>query len=294
MKLEKAYSLELKQEVSPVDADRKYREGKITSKFKFECPDDNCNAAVTCANLDRPKAKRKVEPYYKVVEDHSEQCLIGKDISEAKRKKTKYSDIYSEKDEYISNAVRLNLRPHSTKRPIEQGSLAEDEFVTKGRPRPESEDGEEGKRKKQTSKVLSSMVDSFLNNENIIVQLPEIGTMPIQDLFVEIDGQNLNDFVDEFRIYYGKAWFNECSTGLRVVFANKLHFEGVNTRPCFFISRNLIAETSYRLFQEKKLNEQVDKKPRLVFIASEVSPHCKGQYINFKLEELEYLDYRSL
>lgn len=294
MKLDKAYSLELKLSVSPVEADLKYREGKITSKFKFECPDDNCNAAVTCANLDRPKAKRKVEPYYKVVEEHSEQCLIGKDISGVKRKKTRYSDIYSEADEYISHAVRLNLRPHSTKRPTAQDEMSEEEFVTKGQPRRESEGGEEGKRKKQSSKVLSSMVDSFLNNENITVQLPEIGTMPIQDLFVEIDGQNLNGFVDEFRIYYGKAWFNECATGFRVVFANKLHFEDVTTRPCFFISSNLIAETSYRLFQEKKLNEQIDKKPRLVFIASEVSPHCKGKYINFKLEELEYLEYRSL
>lgn len=62
----------------------------------------------------------------------------------------------------------------------------------------------------------------------------------------------------------------------------------------FFIPRRLVDETSYRLFQEKKLQEQIDKKPRLVFIVSEVGPYCKGNYINFKLEELEYLEYRSL
>ncbi|WP_413522453.1 hypothetical protein [Photobacterium phosphoreum] len=294
MKLEKAYSLELKQQISPVDADQKYREEKITSKFNFECPDDNCHAAVTCANLDKPKAKRKVEPYYKVVEEHSEQCLISKNIEGVKRKRTNYSDIYSEADEYITHAVRLNLQPHSKKRPIDSSDTSEDEVVIKGRPRNEKDVKEEGKRKKQRSKVLSSMVDSFLNNEDIIVQLPDIGTMAIQDLFVKVDGQSINSFVDEFRIYYGKAWFNECATGYRVVFANKLHFEEVEVRPSFFIPRRLVDETSYRLFQEKKLQEQIDKKPRLVFIVSEVGPHCKGNYINFKLEELEYLEYRSL
>ncbi|WP_282167116.1 hypothetical protein [Shewanella japonica] len=291
MKLEKSYSIELQRNISPVEADLKYREGKITSKFAFECPDDNCHAAVTCANLDRPKEKRKVEPYYKVVEVHSERCLIGKDLSGVKRKKSKYSD-YSETDEYISNAVRLNLRPHSTKRPVEKDGVSEDEFITKGRPIRES-DGEEGKRKKQASKVLSSMVDSFLSEESILVQLPEIGTMPIQELFVEIDGQKIESFADEFRIYFGKAWFNKHEAGYSVVFANRLEHDENVVRPSFFIPNSLIEETSYRLFQEKKLNGLLDKKPRLVFIASETGPFCKDKYINFWLEGLEYLEYRT-
>ncbi len=292
MKLEKAYSVDLKINMTASEADIHHNEGKISSKFAFTCPDDNCEAQVTCANLDRPKAKRKVEPYYKVIEEHSEQCLIGKDISGEKKKKTIYSDIYSEADEYISNAVRLNLRPHSTKRPAEQDGTSENEVVTKGRPSRES-DREEGRRKKQTSKVLSSMVDSFLNNENLIVQLPQIGTMPIQDLFVEVDGQKVESFVDEFRVYFGKAWFNKYEAGYSVVFANKLEHEGEAVRPSFFIPNSLVEETTYRLFQEKKLNEQVDKKPRLVFIASETGPYCKKQYINFWLEGLEYLEYRA-
>ncbi|MCL1123410.1 hypothetical protein [Shewanella surugensis] len=293
MKLEKAYSIELKLAVSPVEADFKYSNGSITSKFKFECPDDNCNAAVTCANLDRLKVKRKVDPYYKVVEEHSEKCLIGKDISGVKREKAIYTDIYSEADEYISNAVRLNLRPHSTKRPEDESDPLEGDMVIKGRPRRTSDEETEGKRKKQSSKVLSSMVDSFLNNENLIVQLPGIGSMPIQDLFVEVDGQKVESLVDEFRVYFGKAWFNKYETGYSVVFENKLNHEDLAVRPSFFIPNSLIAETAYRLFQEKKLNKQVDKKPKLVFIASETGPYCKDKYINFWLEGFEYLEYRQ-
>lgn len=137
------------------------------------------------------------------------------------------------------------------------------------------------------------MVDSFLNKENLTVQLPGIGAMPIQELFVGVNGQKVESFVDEFRVYFGKAWINKYEAGYSIVFANKLNHGDIAARPSFFIPNSLIAETTYRLFQEKKLDEQADKKPRLVFIASETGPYCKGKYINFWLEGLEYLEYRE-
>ena len=294
MKLEKAYAIELKRAISPVEADIKYINGEITSKFNFKCPDDNCNAAVTCANLERPKIKRKVDPYYKVVEDHSSQCLIGKDISGIKRDKTKYTDIYSEEDEYISNAVRFNLRPHSEKRPKDDIKPTDDEIVLKNKPNLKNTNSTETKRRKQSTKVLSSMVDSFLNNESINVQVPGIGTMSITELFIEINGQNISDFVDEFRVYYGKAWINKVSTGYRVAFINTLSHNENETSPSFFIPTNLLSATTYRLFQENKLDELTDKKPKHIFIVSETGPHAKDKYINFRLEALEYLEYRII
>jgi len=67
LKLEKAYSKDIKLCITAYKADMLYRKGKIKSKYNFKCPDENCNAPVTCANLDRPKEKRKRDPYYKVV-----------------------------------------------------------------------------------------------------------------------------------------------------------------------------------------------------------------------------------
>lgn len=80
MKFEKAFSLDLNRTITAADADYYYQRGAIHSKFSFKCPDLHCNAQVTCANLDRPKEKRILDPYYRVVSDHSNACTIAKDI----------------------------------------------------------------------------------------------------------------------------------------------------------------------------------------------------------------------
>ena len=85
MKMVKAFSNDFKANFTADKADQLYSEGKIASKFSFKCPDDNCNAAVTCANLDRPKHQRKRDPYYKVSSGHSDNCNIAKDLKFQKK-----------------------------------------------------------------------------------------------------------------------------------------------------------------------------------------------------------------
>lgn len=58
MKLEEAFSLELRRLVSADDADRAFNKA-INSKHMFKCPDPKCDAQVTCANLDKPRSFRK-------------------------------------------------------------------------------------------------------------------------------------------------------------------------------------------------------------------------------------------
>lgn len=81
MKLEKAYSQDLKRTITPEDADYNFSSGKISSKYAFTCPDENCDAAVTCANLDKEKSQRKIPPYYRVVGEHNINCLINQAIT---------------------------------------------------------------------------------------------------------------------------------------------------------------------------------------------------------------------
>lgn len=46
----------------------------LFNKKNFRCPNGKCCIAVTCANLEKPKAARKVDPYFRSVEDHKENC----------------------------------------------------------------------------------------------------------------------------------------------------------------------------------------------------------------------------
>lgn len=49
----------------------------------------------------RAKHKRKLDPSYKVVSDHSNTCSIAEDIRIHTRTKSVYYDGYSELDKYL-------------------------------------------------------------------------------------------------------------------------------------------------------------------------------------------------
>ena len=292
MKLEKAYSEDIRLCITAQEADILFEEGKIKSKFNFQCPDENCDAPVTCANLDRPKEKRKRDPYYKVVGMHSSLCNLAKDIDNKRKISRKILDIYSDSDEYIDHAIRLNPQPPSTKRPEPTGaSISTEHNEAKARKGGEQESG---KRKIQRSKTLSSLIDSYLAKESLEVQLPEIGAININDLFIEINGQDLSDFEDEFRVYYGKAWFNKKENGYSIVFEKTLTLHGITKRPSTYIPIDMIEESGFKRFNLNTLEQISDNKPKMVFLLSELGPRVKNGYINIWCEGLEYLDYRLL
>ncbi|MCR4534515.1 hypothetical protein OCF84_00065 [Shewanella xiamenensis] len=293
MKLIKAYADDIEQSITADEADKLYAEGKIKSKFSFQCPDDNCSAPVTCANLDRPKLKRKRDPYYKVVGEHSEMCNIAKDIEPQKKGIRKTTDIYSDSDEYIDHAIRLNLQPPSTKRPesLDKNEYGDD-VDTSAKPRP-SNTSDTGKRKIQRSKTLSSLIDAFLAKEPYMIQLPEVGVIDIRDFFVEINGQELSEFEDEFRIYYGKAWFNKKESGYSIVFDKTLTSADIVKRPSTYMPLDKLVESGFKRFKVNELDKLADKKPKTVFILSQTGPQVRNGYINFWCEGPEFMDYRS-
>ncbi|MDD7805854.1 MAG: hypothetical protein PUP46_09935 [Endozoicomonas sp. (ex Botrylloides leachii)] len=291
MKLEKALAKELGKSITAQEADKQHEEGNITSKFKFQCPDNNCNAPVTCANLDRPKHKRKRDPYYKVVGDHSAECNIAKDIDPQKKGSRNTTAIYTNSDEYIDHAIRLNLQPPSTKKPEPTGKN-DGGHGGESRAKP-GNTSEYGKRKIQRSKTLSSLIDAFLANELHTIQLPEVGVINIRDFFIEINGQDLSEFEDEFRIYYGKAWFNKKDGYYSVVFANSLSYGDLTKRPSIYLSMDKILESGFGRFKADELDKLSDTKPKSVFILSQAGPQVRNGYINVWCEGPEYLDYRK-
>ena len=291
MRLEKAYSIDLTREVTPVEADTRFQQGNINSKFNFLCPDENCDAQVTCANLDRPKHLRKREPYYKVVGEHNTDCLIAKDIKKQPIKK-RYYDIYGSEDKLVDNTYKINLQPPSTKK----NENNESEFDTENIPiniKLGENQTSNSKRKIHPSKTLSSIVDSFLNNESVDIAMPDIGKINIQELFIKIDGQDIADFPDEWRIYHGKAWFNEKESGYSIFFANELISGKIKKRPSFYISKTALADSGFAKFNQQKMIELTNKTPKQVYLLSETTPYLKdGQFINIWCEAPHFMDYR--
>ena len=85
-----AKSLETGQIVTTAEADHQRELGNIKSKYLFECIDENCDAQITCANLLKEVSKRKKEPYYIYVGDHTAACKEKDKIEKKQKIKNRY------------------------------------------------------------------------------------------------------------------------------------------------------------------------------------------------------------
>ncbi|WP_245822082.1 hypothetical protein [Actinobacillus succinogenes] len=298
MSLQQAYSLDLGKKVNAKEADIAYQAGLISSQKNFRCPHQLCGIAVTCANLERPKHKRKVEPYFKSVEYHKPNCPFAEEERCIKLQGTDQRSLY---ENVASGEILVNLAEPSPKK---QNILGASE-VKKGSfsRTTQSSDSKKEKVSINHTKTLSVLISSFLNNENFQITLPKPyqETIFLKDVFIKIDEQNLSDLEQNcWRIFYGKAWINKGANGdYRIVFNNKLYdssLEKGEVRPSFFIPKQWIDNSAYQKFSSEKMDELVTKKwPRTVFILADTPALNHSQkYINFMLEGLPYLEMRYL
>lgn len=294
MSLLQAYSLDLGKKINAKEADIAYQKGLIGSQKNFQCPHQECGIAVTCANLERPKYKRKVEPYFKSVENHKFGCPFAEE-----ERRTKFQDI--DKNGFYENVtsgeILVNLaEPTPKKQNSDNASEVKEINVSRTC---QLSDSKKDKVSTNQTKTLSVLVSSFLNNENFPITLPRPYQERIflKDAFIKVDGQDLSSLEQNcWRVYYGKAWINKLSSGdYQIKFDSQLHdlsVEVSGVRPSFFISKSLICDSPYKKFTKEKIDELVvQKKPKQVFIFSDVPSlnHTK-KYINFILEGLPYLE----
>jgi len=92
MSIETAYSLELKDVISALEANQYYRQGKLHDPRSFSCVgSDDCNAQLTCANFSKLPNEWIVPPYFKQSTDsspHSSNCNYVKHKATAKNQKS--------------------------------------------------------------------------------------------------------------------------------------------------------------------------------------------------------------
>ncbi|MPV86245.1 hypothetical protein [Ostreibacterium oceani] len=292
MKLEKAYAEDIKSYITAYEADQQFKIGKIKSKFNFKCPGNDCLAPVTCANLDRPDRLRKREPYYKVVGEHSAECDLAKDINIQSHAASMCQDIYGESDPYYKGIRRLDLQLPSTKRLARDDN--NDQTMNATETSRHTHETESGKRKNQPRIRLSSLIDTYLNEEFFELQLPAIGVINSRDLFFEINGQDIGGLEDYFRIFYGKAWFNKKEKGYSVVFDKTLTHGETTQRPSTYIPISVIESSPFKHFNLSTMEKIADNRPKDVFVLSETGPRVKNGYINLWCEGIMYIDYRLI
>ena len=114
-KIDTAYSLEIKDVIDAIEANELWIEGILKDKRLFKCIDDNCNARITCKNMDTFADKRKVNPHF-IMSDrenmHSSTCEINKELEEKRSKKREKKG--GRASQYIGKKVCFHIeRPKS-------------------------------------------------------------------------------------------------------------------------------------------------------------------------------------
>lgn len=296
-----AKSLETGQIVTTAEADHQRELGNIKSKYLFECIDENCDAQITCANLLKEVSKRKKEPYYIYVGDHTAACKEKDKIEKIERELQERQE--SKPRRYISDKFAfLNLDKPSTKKTetITQGASALTEPTTNNSG---TTNGQRQFGVRPSKKALSSWVKLFNDDADISVIYND-EEIHIRDLFVNMDDvTNIEDLEEEPKIYYGTAWINPKPNGIQFTLSKKVQLDELNQNPSLMLYTNkIVNEAENGRFSEKTLKQLAARRtknnkpqPITVYIFSQLPPQLSknGKFINFYAKELTYIYYEK-
>ncbi|MBQ0213079.1 hypothetical protein KAH51_06330 [Proteus vulgaris] len=297
MKIELAKSLELNRDITAEDADKLFSENRITSKHLFECTEPDCHAQVTCANLDKPSRLRKRVPYFKFVSEHSDACKIGISEESEFRKIKKAHEDPEALPFILDDTIELDLSsPYKNK--IHDVPVLEEDNSIKKRLKRKDVDEENINKTRHTRKRLSGLVNAFINKENFFLNTAE-GRIHLRDFFIHVnDKKDLSEYIDEPRVYFGKAWIKRIDNYYLVRFNNEMRAGNLKCKPTFFITERLVDSSEYKRTSRQELDKIAFSKPvqpLYLFIFSELPPvkMNSSDFINFKLDDLTYLYYKK-
>ena len=87
-KIDLAYSEEIDDIIDAIEANELWIEGILINKKAFECIDENCNARITCKNMDTFAHGRKMIPHfiYSSQENmHSDICEVYREFEDKEK-----------------------------------------------------------------------------------------------------------------------------------------------------------------------------------------------------------------
>ncbi|MGM3193144.1 hypothetical protein ACS25B_19845 [Dickeya dadantii subsp. dieffenbachiae] len=297
MRLEQARSLELERDTTAEEADRLFTQGLVTSKHLFECPEPNCHAQVTCANLDRPKRLRKRAPYFKFVSEHILGCKLEEqsddELRRAQHAKGDPEALPFIRDDVVELVLSVSNKHVTRVLPTTDGK---EESIKRSKPTDINESGED-QQKRRSRKRLSGLADAFIAKENFFIETID-GRIHLKDFFIRVDDRkDISEYPDEPRVYFGKAWINRKKDYYLVRFANEMRAGNIRCKPTFFIPSRFVERSDYKRTSRESLDKIAmsnPSKPLYLFILSELPPvkDNNANYINFKLDTLTYLYYR--
>lgn len=301
MRIEEAYSIEAKEIIDPELAYDYFWSGKISDKQKFECPSEDCDAQITCANLDKMRSDMIRDPHYRAYSSHSDECVYTKEMvgkTESKISSSRVGQPF--KSELLPDIFRTT-RPisHYEKNEKYSGEVEAKNIKNSWKI------AFQNARQMQPSVYysLKSFVSKYYRyRKDGIADKMKLdfgeGPMSYADAFVEIGNQELVHLGNRKRIYFGEAFVNTTkSYNVCFYFTGSFFYEEQMIRPSLLITKSHISHSLTERLIEGKLYELSRKNSPSAWgfvLATPKPAFVNGTtYINFSINNIDLFDFRE-
>ena len=293
-----AYSLELKEILSADDAYDFFWAGKLVDKRKFKCPDPKCQATYTCANMDKEETELLQIPHFRITGEHDEGCSLLKLPSEIPAKTSTSVSSEASPGQFLEIGEFVLVRPEPSSREQHINENAQSyQYI--------SSVGEQQIVYSPNRKFYSirPLVERFFDlRETGRLDLATIKvdgrTFPLKYLFKGIFNQDIDEHQEYPHIYWGPAYINAWNAeNFRISFNSRFLHDSELIRPSFFVTRNqLDSHQSGRRLSRYLSQKSIDEKTAFITFIYGIPTYkqSKGKnYVNFDLDNLDYLDFRT-
>lgn len=290
-----AYSKEIDDIIDAELAYELFWNDVIKDKKAFSCPDPNCNANVTCANMDTPNFDLKQNPHFRAY-DHSSTC----EIDSMQKKNLSPNNAKGNVKTYNLDELLLSRPDYKRNHNTIDIQKVIDGKIYKGI-NPRNKEGINNYNPRYfTIRSLVTKLSKIRSSNEDDQYFIKIGEEQIsyKELFIGIFDQNLENLPSKPRIYWGSAFLDkvESKNLFTVRFSNDLKYNNLKLRPSFLLHEDLIKMSKSKLIK-KRIQLFADIQPHLALVFIYGMPYInqKGNktYINFKLENLDLLDVRD-
>lgn len=296
-KLEEAYSLEFEDVIDAEKAYELFWDGAISDKRGFECTDPNCDAQVTCVNIDKKRAEMKQTPHFKYYGEHSDKCEVIKEFNKVKEDRNRKEKRNSMK--YIDDGVDI----FSFDRPNRDGIIAKTKDTTKKEDKSEIKERIKKEYKSSGSrnvtyysiKPLISKFEKYSSENTLYNHFINIKGYKVsyEKMFLSINDADINTVPKYFRIYYGIGKVVKVKNNdkdFMVFFSNGFGNKEITTS--IYISSKVIDKHYRKNKWREELEYLTGVKDKKIMFFINTKPDKREKMIYLPILNMDFIDYR--
>lgn len=270
---------------------------QIKNKHNFQCPGNNCNAQITCANLDKNKSERIQKVNFRIYGTHTDNCSIKKDIDNntAQKSKNKQNNNYN-----CNDFILTFSSPNNHKQSSILNINKVDNYDTHLQLQSNIQIKKYNATHKHSLNSLKEILD-YLEQNQIITDTLSIKEknilynchLPIQD--ANIPSDIIQKKIDKnhdntYYFYRDKGWVNKQENNtFRINFKTKSYFKETNYNVCFFINSKQIEEINDTNYVIETLNTLSESKKYqdvcILYKTIQLVQKSDKNYLRLKLDQ---------